>query len=131
VPDEPVFAGEAERAWEGWPDDQVPERGSVEWKTLVSAGATPSSTLTAGVARLRPGGSLRPHRHAQAEIYVILAGTGRMTIAGDEREVGVGITVFIPGGAVHGIECAGAAELRFAYVLAADAFADVTYDFDV
>ena len=37
--------------------------------------------------------------------------------------------MFIPGDAVHGIENTGSAELRFDYVLAADAFEDVEYIF--
>jgi oxalate decarboxylase/phosphoglucose isomerase-like protein (cupin superfamily) len=90
---------------------------------------TPTSGLTAGVARIAPGDALRLHRHSQAELYVMLAGRGRVTVGSTVREVGPGTTVFIPGDAVHGIENAGATELRFDYVLAADAFEDVEYIF--
>jgi mannose-6-phosphate isomerase-like protein (cupin superfamily) len=129
VPDEPVFADGGREEWEGWPADQVAARGSVQWQTLVSGGLTPTSGLTAGTARLHPGGALRPHRHAQAELYFVRAGTGVVTIAGTAREVGPGTTVFIPGDAVHGIENTAATDLRFDYVLAADAFEDVEYIF--
>jgi oxalate decarboxylase/phosphoglucose isomerase-like protein (cupin superfamily) len=44
--------------------------------------------------------------------------------------VAAGTTVFIPGSAIHAIGATGDGELRFAYVLAADAFEDVTYVFD-
>lgn len=131
MPDEPVFADEAAVDWTGWPAEQVAERGTVRWKTLIDGASTPSSALTAGIAHLSPGGSLRPHRHAQAEIYVMLQGRAAVTIDGDTREVGPGMTVFIPGDAVHGIECAGSREVRFAYVLAADRFDDVKYIFDL
>jgi mannose-6-phosphate isomerase-like protein (cupin superfamily) len=127
----PVFVDEDGVEWEGWPAHQVAERGTVQWRTLVSGGRTPSRALTAGTARIGAGGSLRPHRHAQAEIYRILQGAGRVTINGRQREVGPGTTVFIPGDAVHGIQCAGDVELRFTYVLAADRFEDVAYIFDV
>jgi quercetin dioxygenase-like cupin family protein len=115
--------------WEGWPADQVKQRGDVQWKTLISAGQTDSEALTAGVARLAPNGRLCAHHHAQPEVYVILEGAGVVTIDGVAADVAAGATVFIPGSVVHAIE-AGEAELRFAYVLAADAFTDVTYVFD-
>jgi quercetin dioxygenase-like cupin family protein len=131
VPDRSAVVGETERDWEGWPQDQVAQRGTVQWKTLVSGGVTDSSALTAGLARITPGGALHPHRHAQAELYFISQGTGVVTIDGERREVAPGSTVFIPGNAVHGIECTGSSELRFNYVLAADRFEDVEYIFDV
>ncbi len=115
--------------WEGWPADQVKQRGDVQWKTLISAGQTDSEALTAGVARLAPNGRLCAHHHAQPEVYVILEGAGVVTIDGVTADVAAGATVFIPGSVVHAIE-AGEVELRFAYVLAADAFTDVTYVFD-
>lgn len=116
--------------WESWPQDQLEQRGDVQWKTLISAGLTPSAALTAGVARLAPKGRLRGHHHEQAEIYVILNGSGTVTIDGVTSDVTAGTTVFIPGCAIHAIEATSGGELRFAYVLAADAFEDVTYVFD-
>ena len=52
--DEPAFVQESDLAWEGWAEDQVAQRGSVKWKTLISAGMTPSRGLTAGVALIAP-----------------------------------------------------------------------------
>lgn len=93
---EPVVADESAHEWAGWPANQVAERGSVQWKTLISGGLTPSEALTAATA----------------------------------TDVGPGVTVFIPGNAVHSLENRGDTELRFAYVLDADSFADVQYVFD-
>ena len=120
----------ASASWESWPPDQLEQRGDVQWKTLISAGLTPSGALTAGIAHLTANGRLRAHHHEQAEIYIILEGSGTVTIDGAATEVAAGTTVFIPGSAIHSIEATGEGELRFAYVLAADAFADVTYVFD-
>ncbi|HEX3833463.1 MAG TPA: cupin domain-containing protein [Solirubrobacteraceae bacterium] len=125
-----VIVDAASASWESWPPDQLARRGDVQWKTLISAGLTPSGALTAGVARLTAGGCLRAHHHEQAEIYVILKGSGTVTIDGTATDVAAGTTVFIPGSAIHSIEAAGGGGLRFAYVLAADAFEDVTYVFD-
>jgi quercetin dioxygenase-like cupin family protein len=126
---EPVVVRLEEREWEAWPGEQVPVRGPAEWKTLISAGLTRSEGLTVGVARLPPGGSLHRHHHAQHEAYLVLDGTGIVTIDGAEHAVVPGAAVFIPGNAPHSVTATGEGHLRFAYVLAADAFEDVEYVF--
>ena len=118
-----------DREWETWPADQARERGDVWWKTMISAGVTDSSDLTLGVGRLPPGGVLREHRHAQAEVYFVLEGHGVVTIDGTPRAVAPGAAVFISGDALHSVECTGATDLRMAYVIAADSFEDVEYVF--
>jgi quercetin dioxygenase-like cupin family protein len=126
---EPVIVQEQDLEWEGWPADQVAERGESEWKTLISGGLTNSEALTVGLSRLPPGGSLRAHRHEQAEVYLVLAGDGVVTIDGEQHQLSAGATVFIPGDAVHAVEATGDADLRVAYVFAADSFDDVEYVF--
>ena len=120
---------ENDRRWERWPREQVAERGNVVWKTLISAGLTRSDSLTLGVALLAPGETLRPHRHEQAEAYLVLAGSGIVTIDGSAHAVEPGSAVFIAGNGVHSVESTGQTELRVAYVLAADAFEGVEYVF--
>jgi mannose-6-phosphate isomerase-like protein (cupin superfamily) len=127
---EPVVVNESERSWETWPEEQAAERGGVWWKTLISGDLTPSDALTLGVARVPPGAELRLHRHEQAEVYLILEGAGEVVGAESSRVVGAGDGVFLPGDALHSIRCTGEAELRLAYVIAADSFADVSYRFE-
>ena len=124
--EQPVIVHEDEREWEGWCDEDVAERGNVLWKTLLSGGLTPSRSLTLGVARVPSGGNLAAHRHEQAEAYLVLDGTGVVTIDGSPNRLHPGASVFIPGGAVHCVRSDGATDLRVAYVLAADSFEDVT-----
>ena len=119
-----------ERDWEAWPAEHVPVRGPAQWKTLISAGLTRSEALTLGIARLPPGGSLHRHHHAQPEAYYVLDGTGIVTIDSVSSAVAPGAAVFIPGHALHSVTATGEEDLRFAYVLAADAFEDVEYVFD-
>ena len=126
---EPVVVSADDRQWETWPAHQVAQRGNVWWKTLISAGMTESSALTLGVGRLPPGASLREHRHQQPEVYLVLEGSGVVTIDGATRPVDAGTGVFIPGNAAHSLECTGDTELRVAYAFAADAFEDVEYVF--
>jgi quercetin dioxygenase-like cupin family protein len=125
---EPVVVSEEELAWETWDGAAVP--GELAWKTLIGAPGTPSDTLTLGIARVPPGDPLREHRHKQAEVYLVLAGTGIVTIEGEARPVAAGTAVFIPGDARHSLTCTGERELRFAYAFAADSFTDVVYVFE-
>ena len=124
---DPVVVRGGEREWEEM------ENGDgtvgVLFKTLVSSGLTPSEALTLGVAKVPPGGGLREHRHRQAEVYLVLAGEGSVSIGGETRPVEAGSAVFVPGDAWHSCVNTGASELRLAYVIAADSFDDVEYVF--
>jgi quercetin dioxygenase-like cupin family protein len=126
---EPVIVHEADREWETWPAGEVSDRGPAVWKTLISADVTRSDSLTLGVATLASGEALREHRHGQAEVYLVLAGSGIVTIDGEARPIAAGAAVFIPGDAVHSCRNSGTTELRVAYVFAADSFEDVDYVF--
>jgi mannose-6-phosphate isomerase-like protein (cupin superfamily) len=109
-----------------WDD---PVRGLISFRTLFASEETGTAGLTTGVAELRPGGRLELHRHSATEIYYVLEGHGVTSVDGRTMPVGTGSSVFIPGGAWHGIRNTGAAALRFIYTLAADGMADVHYDF--
>ena len=83
-----------------------------------------------GIAKIPSTEALHEHRHQQAEIYLILEGTGLVRIDGKAQPVEAGSAVFIPGNAVHSCENTGASDLRFAYVFPANSFAEVEYVFD-
>jgi quercetin dioxygenase-like cupin family protein len=110
-------------------DDWNDARGNVSFHTMVSAGATPSNSLTAGIAVVEPGGFLAKHRHAPAEIYCVLEGVATVTIDGVARLAGAGAVVFIPGDAWHAISNDFEKPFRFFYVFPADRFEDVAYLF--
>ena len=50
-----------------------------------------------------------------------------MSVDGDNREVGKGDVIFVPGNAEHGIRNVGKRELNWFYCFAADRFDDVVY----
>ena len=127
---EPVVVQESNREWETWPDEEVAKKGLAYWKTLLSSDVTHSEALTLGIAKIPPNEALREHRHLQEEIYLLLEGTGSVTIDGETRPVGAGTSVFIPSNAAHSCENTGEGDLRFAYVFPADSFAEVEYVFD-
>ncbi|MUN64304.1 cupin domain-containing protein [Kocuria sediminis] len=116
---------EADLPADGWDD----ARGRLRWRTLFSAGSTPTRGMVTGVAELPEGGFLALHRHDQAETYYVLSGRGVVVLEGVEHEVAPGWTVFVPGRAEHGARNTGDEPLRVHYVLDADDFAEVEYEF--
>jgi hypothetical protein len=55
---EPIASREVDLEWETWGEEDIPQKGLVYWKTLISKGVTRSKNLTLGVASLPPGGAL-------------------------------------------------------------------------
>jgi mannose-6-phosphate isomerase-like protein (cupin superfamily) len=122
-----VITRTEERPREAWGD---PVRGSVSWHTLFSSDITPTDSMCAGIAELVPGGGSRlPHRHAEPEIYLILEGTGILTIDGQESIVTKGSAIFIPGNAWHALRNETDADLKLFYVFPTGRFSDVIYEF--
>ena len=126
----PIVSREADREWESWGEEDVPNKGLVYWKTLISRGVTRSQGLTLGVASLPPGGALREHRHTQEEVYLVLEGSGLVRVGAEELAVEAGSAVFVPGDALHSCENTGTSDLRVAYVFPADSFDEVEYVFE-
>ena len=125
--DRAVIVGEADRERESFAD---PSRGDASWLTFFSGEATPTSAMSAGLMELAPGGvGLRPHRHAQPEIYYVVSGSGVVTIDGRDAEARPGMAIFIPGDAEHAVRNAGEDALRIFYVFPTDRFSDVVYRF--
>lgn len=106
-----------------------PEKGNATWHTLLSAPATPSTSLSSGIAVCPANGSLALHRHQQAEMYYFLSGTGEVEVDGKRQRVAKGMTVWIPGNAEHGVFCGENEQLRWLYVFPEARFEDVVYRF--
>ena len=83
-----------------------------------------------GIGKMPPGEALHKHRHRQAEVYLVLEGSGSVEIGPEARLVEAGSAVFIPGNAFHSLANTGASDLRFAYVFPADSFDEIEYVFD-
>jgi mannose-6-phosphate isomerase-like protein (cupin superfamily) len=54
--------------------------------------------------------TLRSHEEAE-QVYVVVAGSGRMSVAGDTQEVGVGDLILVPPATDHAISNGGEGEL--------------------
>lgn len=105
-----------------------PAFGTVRWKTLFSAGRTPTTDMVLGIAEFAAGGTLLPHRHEPAEFYLGLSGGGEVTINGTVYAISAGVALFIPGDAEHSV-LAGPEGLSFAYGFPRASFEEVEYRF--
>jgi mannose-6-phosphate isomerase-like protein (cupin superfamily) len=96
----------------------VQERGRLRSHFLMDAGDLGSRNLTVTWVDVPPGAEQRAHSHPDSEqVYVIVRGQGRMSVAGDFEDVGEGDLVFIPPATNHAIVNDGTEDL--VYVTAA------------
>ncbi|MBU9698506.1 cupin domain-containing protein [Rhodobacteraceae bacterium HSP-20] len=110
---------------ECWDD---PTRGSIRFRTLISAPRTDSDEITCGIAIMAAGDTFPLHSHPQAEVYFGLDGEGEVLVDGIPHRLAPGVALYIPGGAVHGVPRAKA-PLRWFYTFAATSFSDIEYTF--
>ena len=92
----------------------VEERGRLRSHFLMDAGDLGSRNMTVTWVDVPPGGEQRAHSHPDSEqVYVIVRGRGRMSVAGDAEEVSEGDLVFIPPATSHGISNDGTETLVY------------------
>ncbi len=97
-------------------------------RELLGPATVPAQHQSLAEATLPAGGSTERHYHRVAEeIYLIVAGVGRMELDGDIAEVGVGDAILIPPGAWHQITAIGDGELRLLCCCAPPYSHDDTY----
>jgi quercetin dioxygenase-like cupin family protein len=124
--DRAFLAHETATPWEYDPPD-ASEPTAIRWRTLVSAGRTPSSGLAMGVMEVPPGAALAPHRHDPPEVYHVVAGEGEVYLDGGWRAARAGDVAYLPGGHVHGARNRGSSEFRVIWVFPVDDYEDVVY----
>ena len=116
------FAALHDEMWE----DQ--SRGTIRFRTLISAPETKTDSLVCGVAMLATGETFALHSHEHPEVYFGIEGEGDVMIDGTPYRLSPGIAIFIPSNAVHGVPLA-TGPLKWFYTFAADGFAEVEYKF--
>ena len=121
---------EADQEWERWDDAELRAKSDVRWKLLISGERTPTADLAMGIAEIAPGATLIGHRHAHAETYYIISGTGRITLDGVVSEIAPGAAIYIPADAHHATICTSDTPLTFIYTFPCDRFEEVVYRFE-
>jgi quercetin dioxygenase-like cupin family protein len=95
---------------------------------LLQDGDVPGGQLAVTWVDVEPGAKQPRHSHPPQQIYLITRGSGLMHVGDEEREVGVGDLVYIPGGVEHGIDNTG--DQTLTYISAATPAFDVTSMYD-
>ncbi len=103
-------------------------RGKLTSICLLEQGDVAGDALAATWVDVKPGGSQIPHNHPEVQVYVIVAGSGRMRVADEHLDVSRGELVHVPSGAMHGIENTG--DTVLSYVSAANPAFDYTEAYD-
>ncbi|HSH58521.1 MAG TPA: cupin domain-containing protein [Acidimicrobiales bacterium] len=85
-------------------ESAVHERDGLRSHVLLDAGDFGSERLVVTWVEVPQGGAQRPHVHPFSEqVYVIVRGTGRMTVGEDQAEVREGDLVLVPPETSHSI----------------------------
>jgi mannose-6-phosphate isomerase-like protein (cupin superfamily) len=91
-------------------------------RELFGAVSIPAQNQSLAEATVDPGGETEEHYHRTSEeIYLFVAGQGRLRLGEEAREVGVGDSVLIPPGTLHKLWNTGAEPLVL-YCLCAPAY---------
>ncbi len=82
-------------------------------REVAGAVSLPSRHQSLAEAVVPPGAATTAHYHHVAEeLYFFTAGTGRLRVGDDEREVGPGVCAVIPPGVEHKLWNTGEEDLR-------------------
>ncbi len=97
--------------------DESPEnrrgQGQVS-RLLLAPGQFGSQHLAVTWVQAAPGSQQSLHSHPHSEqVYVIIRGSGRMIVAGEEQVVEAGALIFIPPGSEHAIYNPGPEQLSY------------------
>jgi mannose-6-phosphate isomerase-like protein (cupin superfamily) len=110
--------------------DEAPrrERDGLVSHVLLETGTVPDTALAVTWVEVEPGAGQVPHRHPPEQVYVLVAGRGRMRIGDEERELRAGDLARVPPSVEHGILNTGQEPL--VYVSAASPAFSVTGAYD-
>ncbi len=103
---------------------------SIRWKTFVGNGQGECNGLVFGICEVPGGACLKPHHHAEPEVYYVYQGEGEVLMDQEVVRVGPGSVLTIPGNLVHGIRNRSADPLGLMWMFPADRLSDVHYEMD-
>lgn len=95
---------------------------------LLARGDVADDKLSVTWVDVAVGGRQIPHNHPEVQIYVVVAGRGRMLVGEELKQVSAGELIYVPSGLMHGIENIG--EVVLSYVSAANPAFDYTEAYD-
>jgi len=124
--EEAYTRNESEYPWE-YESGEEGRNDVIRWRTLLSGDRTPTHSISMGTLELPSGSSLEAHRHAPPEVYFVTEGTGTLLIGAEQRIVGAGDVVFIPGNRVHGIRNTSVEMLKLVWMFPTRTWPEIEY----
>jgi mannose-6-phosphate isomerase-like protein (cupin superfamily) len=98
-------------------DAAVEEFHRLRSHILMDAGELGSRHMSVTWVEVPGGAGQKLHSDEEAEqVYVVVRGTGRMSVAGDTQEVGEGDLVLVPPATDHEISCPDGSDLALVSV---------------
>ncbi len=95
---------------------------------FLQQGDLPQTNLAITWVDVAPGSRQMLHRHEPEQVYVIIAGTGRMRVGEEEKDVVTGDFIHIPPNVVHAIE--NRSSQMLSYISAATPAFDIAAYYD-
>jgi quercetin dioxygenase-like cupin family protein len=89
-----------------------------ETRRLAGVAGLPTTHFAMGHSTLDPGGSIPEHQHPNEEIYVVLSGSGLISVSDERQAVTEGCCVFIPPHAPHFLHNTSNSEMTVLWVYA-------------
>ncbi len=87
-------------------------------KVLTGPQGLPVEHFTLGYVVIQPGGRIPPHTHSNEECYLLLRGTGRLKIGGEEREGEAFQAIYIEPQTEHLLQNTGKDEIHLIFIYA-------------
>jgi mannose-6-phosphate isomerase-like protein (cupin superfamily) len=91
----------------------VRDREGLRSHVLLEKGDCAQSRMAVTWVDVKPGACQKLHQHEPEQVYVIVTGTGRMTVGDEEGDVTAGDLVFVPPKTIHGITNTGSDLLSY------------------
>jgi len=80
---------------------------------MFGRGDADEDQLAITIVDVEVGGKQRLHNHPEVQVYVIIAGEGKMTVGEETQAVKTGDLIYIPTNQLHGIENTGDSILSY------------------
>jgi mannose-6-phosphate isomerase-like protein (cupin superfamily) len=81
-------------------------------------GAIEAEHFVQGIVSIYPGGAVPPHEHDEEEVYLILSGSGEMTVGEETRSVKKGDAVYITPSFKHSLKNTGKDDMEMLFTYA-------------
>jgi mannose-6-phosphate isomerase-like protein (cupin superfamily) len=95
---------------------RAPAPHSRTLKHMVAPWAGGSDAMWMGYSVIDEGSSSNPHQHPNEEMFIVVEGSGRVIVGGEEAPVSAGTVVRVPSGQSHQLVNEGTGVLKVACV---------------